>query len=108
MKKLCRIYLKYVLVVSLIVLSAAAIYINSAGNQFDPLREIQRSRSKNRRDDALDLVKFYRENHTCDAEKLAKLEKDLKYTSAEKLKSFIWYERGNTDHRCFRRLCRLV
>ena len=91
MKRLCRICLKNVLVVSLIVLSAAAIYINHKGNQFDPIREIKRLESQNRRDDAMDLARFYRYTQSSDAEKFAKIEKELEYTSAERLKTFIWY-----------------
>lgn len=39
----------------------------------------------------MDLARFYRENHTSDAEKFAKLDKDLDYTTTEKLKSLLWY-----------------
>jgi hypothetical protein len=60
------------------------------GSAFDPIREIQKLSSDNRRDDALDLVRFFRENQIADQEKFAKIEKDLEYTTAEKIKSFVW------------------
>ena len=91
MKKICCFCLKYVLLVAVIVSSAAAIYINHTGNKFDPIREIQKLKTDNRRDDALDLIRFYQENQTGDSEKLARLEKELEYTKSEKLKSFIWH-----------------
>ena len=91
MRKICLVCLKFTLLVTLMISSAVAIYINYSGSQFDPIREIQKLKSQNRRNDALDLARFYRENHTGDAEKLAKLEKELEYTKSEKLKSFIWH-----------------
>jgi hypothetical protein len=80
-----------VVIATIIVLSTGAIYINHTGNRFDPIREIQRLKSHNRRDDALDLATFYRENKIIDANTIAEFEKNLKYTTAEKLKSLIWY-----------------
>ena len=43
-----------------------------------------------RRDDALDLAKFYSENQTGDKERIATLKKDLEYTTTEKIKSYAW------------------
>jgi len=60
------------------------------GSAFDPIREIQKLSSDNRRDDALDLVRFFRENEIAYQDKYAKIEKDLEYTTAEKIKSFVW------------------
>jgi hypothetical protein len=60
------------------------------GSAFDPIREIQRLKSENRRDDALDLTRFFRENQTADQDKFARIEKALEYTTAEKVKSFVW------------------
>jgi len=90
LKKLCHSILKYVLLISLIVSSATTIIIIHKGNQFDPIREIQRLKSQNRRDDALDITQFYRENLTKDHKKFAKIEKSLEYTPSEKIKSFAW------------------
>jgi len=60
------------------------------GSAFDPIREIQRLKSENRRDDALDLARFFKENQITDQDKLDKIEKDMEYTTAEKIKSFVW------------------
>jgi hypothetical protein len=60
------------------------------GSAFDPIREIQRLKSENRRDDALDLARFFKENLITDEDKFARIEKALEYTAAKKIKSFIW------------------
>jgi hypothetical protein len=60
------------------------------GTTFDPIREIQKLRTENRRDDALDLARFFKENQIVDKDKFAKMEKDLEYTATEKIKSFVW------------------
>jgi hypothetical protein len=82
--------LKYVLLLLLIISSTTAIFINHKGNQFDPIREIQRLKSQNRRDDALDLTRFFKEYQIADQDKFARIEKDLEYTAIEKIKSFVW------------------
>ena len=78
------------LLILVILSSALAIYIRHQGKGFDPVREIQKLRDDNRRDDALDMARFYRENKVGDNEKIKKLEKDLEYTPLEKMKSFVW------------------
>jgi hypothetical protein len=60
------------------------------GLAFDPIREIKKLSSDNRRDDALELVRFFKENQLADQDIFAKIEKDLEYTTAEKIKSFAW------------------
>jgi hypothetical protein len=73
----------------IVALSAAlALVSHYTGSEFDPIKEIQKLKSQNRRDDALDLVKFFKENQTEEKDVLNKLEKDLEYTSIEKMKSF--------------------
>jgi hypothetical protein len=67
-----------------------AIFIQYRGSTFDPIREIQRLRGENRRDDALDLTRFFKENQIADQYKFVKIEKELEYTAGEKIKSFIW------------------
>ena len=57
MKKLCWNFLKFVLLSVIIISSSLAIYMHSKGSAFDPIREIQKLRSENRRDDALDLAR---------------------------------------------------
>ena len=90
MKIICWSCLKLVLLFFVIISSLLAIYIYHKGSAFDPIREIQKLSSDNRRDDALDLVRFLRENQIADQDKFAKTEKALEYTTSEKIKSFIW------------------
>ena len=90
MKKLCWNCLKFMLLFIIIISSSLAIYMHYKGSAFDPIREIQRLKSENRRDDALDLTRFFKENQIANKDKFAKIEKDLEYTAAEKTKSFVW------------------
>jgi hypothetical protein len=83
-------YLKLALVLFVVLSSGFAIFIHWTGSDFDPVREIQRLKEENRRDDALDMARFYRENQTEDREKLKEVEEDLSYTTTEKIKSTIW------------------
>ena len=90
MKRLCWSCLKFVLWFIIIISSSLAIYVHYKGSAFDPIREIQGLKSENRRDDALDLARFFKEYQITNKDKLAKIENDLEYTAAEKIKSFIW------------------
>ena len=90
MKKLCWNCLKFMLLFIIIISSSLAIYMHYKGSAFDPIREIQRLKSENRGDDALDLARFFKENQIVDQDKFAKIEKALEYTVAEKIKSFVW------------------
>ncbi len=90
MPKLCWTCLKYVLLIVIIVSSAFTIYLNYTGSTFDPIKEIQSLREQNRRDDALDLAKFYNENQTGNQEIIAALQNDLEYTTTERIKSISW------------------
>ena len=88
--KVCWTCLKYALLIIIIISSALTIYLNYTGSSFDPIKEIQSLRRENRRDDALDLVKFYSENQTGEQERIAALKNDLEYTITEKIKSCVW------------------
>ena len=90
MPKVCWTCLKYPLLIVIILSSALTLYLNHTGSSFDPIKEIQSLKNKNRRDDALDLAKFYSENQTRDHEKIAALKNDLEYTTTEKIKSCAW------------------
>ena len=90
MKKVCWNCLKFMLLFIIIISSSLTIFIQYRGSTFDPIREIQRLRGENRRDDALDLARFFRDNQIADQEKYSEIENELEYTAAEKLKSFIW------------------
>jgi hypothetical protein len=90
LKKICWNCLKFVLLSVIIISSSLAIYMHYKGSAFDPIREIQRLRSENRRDDALDLARFFKENQIADQNKFGRIEKALEYTAAEKITSFAW------------------
>ena len=68
--------------------SGTALYFQLTESSYDPIKAIQKLKSQNRREEALDLVKFYDGNKTVDAKKIEKLKDDLEYTSIEKFKSF--------------------
>jgi hypothetical protein len=74
----------------IIISSSLAIYMHYKGSAYDPIREIQSLKSEIRRDDALDLARFFKENQIVNPDKFTRIEKALEYTAAEKLKSFIW------------------
>jgi hypothetical protein len=90
LKKLCWICLRYMLLFVIIISSSLAIYLHHKGSTFDPIREIQRLKSDNRRDDALDLTRFFKEYQIDNQGKFVRIEKALEYTAAEKVKSFVW------------------
>jgi hypothetical protein len=90
LKKLCWNCLKFILLFIIILSSSLAIYLHYKGSAFDPIREIQTLKAENRRDDALDLARFFKENQIADQDKFTKIAKSLEYTAAEKIKSFVW------------------
>jgi hypothetical protein len=79
--------LVYLFVMLLMISSGTALYYQITESKFDPIKEIQKLQSQNRRDEALDLVQFYEENKTINPQKLEELKADLEYTSFEKFKS---------------------
>jgi len=90
LKIICWSCLKFVLLLIIIISLSLVIYLDCKGSAFDPIREIQKFSSDNRRDDALDLVRFLRENQIANQDKFVKIEKALEYTTAEKTKSLVW------------------
>jgi hypothetical protein len=90
LKKLCWNCLKYVLLIVVVISSGFTIYLNYTGSSFDPIKEIQSLRNQNRRDDAMDLTKFYNDAQTEDQEEITRLQNDLEYTAIEKIKSISW------------------
>ncbi len=81
--------LVYLFVIILIISSGTALFYQTTGSKFDPIKKIKELQSQNRRDEALDLVQFYEENRTIDPQKLKKLKADLEYSIAEKFKSIV-------------------
>lgn len=90
MSKVCWTCLKYALLIVIMISSALTIYLNYTGSIFDPIKEIQSLRKENRRDDALDLAKFYREIQTGGQDKFARIENELTYSPTDKVKAFAW------------------
>jgi len=83
-------FMKAGILIFIILSSGFALYVHHKGEGFDPVREIQRLKNENRRDDALDMARFFRGNQTGNIERIEELENDLNYSFFEKVKSFTW------------------
>ena len=81
--------LKGGVLVFVILSSGLALYIHYQGEDFDAVREIQKLKQENRRDEALDMARFFGKTQR-DSEELKELERELEYSTFEKIKSFIW------------------
>ncbi len=90
MNKMNWKFFKLVTLILVIFVSGIALYIHQESADFDPVKEIQRLKSENRRDDALDMVKFFKENEQTNPYEIESLEMDLEYSTAEKIKSLAW------------------
>jgi len=83
-------FFKVVTLILVIFVSGLALYIHQESADFDPIKEIQRLKSENKRDDALDMVKFFKENEQANPDEIKALDMDLEYSTAEKIKSLAW------------------
>ena len=90
MDKIYWKWFKFVALIFVIFTSGLALYIHQESAGFDPVKEIQRLKAENRRDDALDMVKFFKENEQANPDEIKSLEMDLEYSTAEKIKSLAW------------------
>ena len=90
MKTVCWSCLKITVLLAIIISSILAISAHYCSLDWDPIREIQILKDQNRRDDALDLTTFFKQNERTESTKLSEIEKDLQYSPAEKFKSFVW------------------
>ena len=81
---------KFCMLTVLILSTALSIHIKDVGGDFDIVKEIYQLQAQNRRDDALDLIKTFGDSNSVDQDELKKLEKDLEYTTPEKIKSVVW------------------
>jgi hypothetical protein len=90
LKRFCKSSLKFGLLVVLILSTVLALYVHYKGAGFDPIREIQRMKKDNLRDDALDMARLFQESQEKNASKISELVKDLEYSTSEKIKSFTW------------------
>ena len=68
---------KFVMLIIAISVSGLALYIHQESADFDPIKEIQRLKSENKRDDALDMVKFFKENEQAKPDEIKALDMDL-------------------------------
>ena len=80
----------FVLMMVVVITSAAALNIRTNAESFDPIKETQKLYSENRRDDALVLAKTFKNNAENVQGELTKIEKQLEYGNFEKIKSAIW------------------
>lgn len=90
MKRILRRYIELGLAGFIVLSSGLTLYMSWTGDSFDPVSEIEKLRNENRRDDALDLAKVFRESQPGDNHELEKLEDSLDYRTGEKVKSFVW------------------
>ena len=90
MKTICWSCLKVTVLSVIIISSIIAISINYCSMDWDPITEIQKLKDQNRRDDALDLATFFKQNERTESTKLSAIEKDLQYSPAEKIEAFVW------------------
>ena len=90
MNKIYWRYFKFTALILVISVSGLALYIHQESEGFDPVREIKRLKTENRRDDALDMVKFFKENNQTSPYEIDTLEKELSYTTTERIKSLVW------------------
>lgn len=75
------------LVVSASFLALTARY---SDNHWDPIKEIQKLKDQHRRDDAIDLVNFLKDNRTYNAGELSKLKKEVAYSPFQRVKELVW------------------
>ena len=80
----------FVLMMVVVITSAAALNIRTNAESFDPIKETKKLYSENRRDDALVLVKTFKNSEENVRGELAEIEKQLEYGNFEKFKSALW------------------
>jgi len=90
LKKFCKRCLKFSLLLVIIFSTVLALYVHYKGAGFDPIREIQRMKKDNLRDDALDMARLFQDSKDADTNDISKIAKDLEYSTSEKIKSFTW------------------
>mgnify|MGYP006292750057 CR=1 FL=1 len=78
------------LIVFYTLTTATAILIKSRADSIDLVHETKQLQTENRRDDALNLAKTLKDSNVIQHAELEKLHDQLKYSTAEKLKSALW------------------
>ncbi len=89
MKERIKFLVKVLISLFIMIATSISLYSSYTGT-FDPVKMIQELKDKNRRDDALDMAEFFKENKIGNTKRIKKLEKELEYTAFEKAKSFTW------------------
>jgi hypothetical protein len=92
MRLLRRLILTTIKLTSALVILATlslTLYIQNQAESFDPISAIHQLKGEHRRDEALELTRFFRENQP-DNPNYVRLETELDYTLAEKLKTSLW------------------
>lgn len=90
LKTICWNCLKVTVLSVIIISTILAISAHYCSLDWDPIMEINKLKVQNRRDDALDLTTFFKQNGRTESTKLSAIEKDLQYSPAEKIKTFVW------------------
>ena len=90
MKTFCITSLKVTALAIIVASSFLALVAQYGNNQWDPIREIIQLKNQHRRDDAIDLVNFLKENKTYNTDELSSIEKEVGYSPLEGIKEFVW------------------
>ena len=77
MKKICITTFKLTALAIIITASFLALVAQYGHNHWDPIKAIQQLKIQHRRDDAIDLVEFLKDNRRYAGDKLASLEEDV-------------------------------
>jgi hypothetical protein len=89
LKKLIRTTIKFTMALVILATLSLALYIQHQTSGYDPVKAIIKLKDQHRRDEALDLTKYFKEFNPANPE-YDRLEQDLDYSPLEKLKSTIW------------------
>ena len=77
MKKFCITSFKVTALSMMVISPFTALIAYYSQNQWDPIKEIQQLKNQNRRDDAIDLVGFLKDNQLNDDDEMADSKKML-------------------------------
>ncbi|MFC1896660.1 hypothetical protein ACFL0Q_08410 [Thermodesulfobacteriota bacterium] len=90
MIRMHRAVFRWTAAVFLLVSSSMALVSHYSGRSFDPVEKINGYIDAGRRDDALDLSRFFQESNDQDRESLSAVERNLEYGPVEKIKALLW------------------
>jgi hypothetical protein len=87
--KILRTTIKLTLALVILATLSLTIYLQHQTSTYDPIKAIIDLKDQHRRDEALDLARFFKESNP-DNHEYVRLEQDLDYFLMEKLKSTLW------------------